>query len=61
LPEIVLLVLLVNGACGVRYTSARIRKNIRWVALLTGLFVIGFRNSHPLTLVDMNKFIKVAF
>jgi NosR/NirI family nitrous oxide reductase transcriptional regulator len=54
-PEVVLVLLLAIGALGIRRTSGKTRKRIRWLMLLTGLTVIGFMVNHPLTLVDISK------
>ena len=56
-PEIVLIFLFAVGIFGMKYTSAKNKKRIRWISLLIGMVVIGFMINHPLTLVDINKFI----
>ncbi len=56
-PEMVLIILLLIGAFGIRKASPKNKKRIRWLTMLTGLSVIGFWINHPLTLVDINKLI----
>jgi len=54
-PEIVLVLLLAVGVFGIKYSSGKTKKRLRWLLLLSSLAVIGFLVNHPLTLVDMNK------
>ncbi|MCL3781299.1 FMN-binding protein [Prolixibacteraceae bacterium JC049] len=61
LPEMILAILLLIGTFGINKASAKNKKRIRWLTLLTGLSVIGFGINHPLTLVDINKFLMGYF
>ncbi|MBT6616324.1 MAG: FMN-binding protein [Deltaproteobacteria bacterium] len=56
-PELVLVLLLMTGVFGIKYTSGKTKKRLRWLLMLSGLVVIGFILNHPLTLVDINKFL----
>ena len=56
-PEIVLLLLLAIGTFGIKYASGKTLKRIRWLTMLAGMAVVGFMVNHPLTLVDINKFL----
>lgn len=56
-PEYVLVLLLLIGAFGIKYASGKARRRIRWLMMLSSMAVIGFMANHPLTLVDMNKFL----
>jgi len=56
-PEVVLILLLVVGVFGVKKASGKTKKRLRWLMLLSGLAVLGFMANHPLTLVDINKFL----
>jgi len=56
-PEIILLLLLAMGTFGIKYASGKTLKRIRWVTMLAGMAVVGFMVNHPLTLVDINKFL----
>lgn len=57
LPEISLIFLLLVGTFGYKYTSQNNKKRVRWLSLITGMVFIGFMYNHPLTLVDINKFL----
>lgn len=56
-PEYILVLLLAVAAFGIKYASGKNRKRIRWLMMLSGMVVIGFMVNHPLTLVDINKFL----
>ncbi len=56
-PEIVLVLLLLVGVFGLKATSGKNKKRVRWLLMLSGLVVTGFMVNHPLTLVDINKFL----
>lgn len=56
-PEFVLVLLLAVGAFGIKYASGITKKRIRWLIMLSSMAVIGFMVNHPLTLVDINKFL----
>jgi len=56
-PEVSLALLLATGFFGIKYTSGKTKKRIRWLLMLSGLAIIGFMLNHPLTLVDINKFL----
>ncbi len=56
-PEIVLVLLLVIGVFGIKSASGITKKRIRWLMLLSSMAAIGFMVNHPLTLVDINKFL----
>ncbi|MBT4268730.1 MAG: 4Fe-4S binding protein, partial [Deltaproteobacteria bacterium] len=56
-PEIMLVLLLAVAVFGIKTASGKTKKRIRWLLLLSGMFVIGFMVNHPLTLVDISKFL----
>jgi NosR/NirI family transcriptional regulator, nitrous oxide reductase regulator len=56
-PEIVLMLLLAVAVFGIKTASGKTKKRIRWLLLLSGMVVIGFMVNHPLTLVDISKFL----
>jgi len=56
IPEIVLILLYVTALLGV-YTQFRHKKALRWLTLLTGMVVLGFWFSVPLTLSRINLFL----
>lgn len=56
IPEIVLILLYVIALLGV-YTQFRHKKVLRWFTLVTGLVVLGFWFSVPLTLSRINLFL----
>ncbi len=56
-PEIILILLLAIGVFGIKFASGKTKKRIRWLLMLSGMIVIGFMVNHPLTLVDINKFL----
>ena len=56
-PEIVLVLLLGVGTFGIKSASGKAKKRIRWLLMLSGMAVLGFMVNHPLTLVDINKFL----
>ena len=56
-PEVVLVLLLVIGVFGLKAASGKTKKRLRWLLMLSGMVVVGFMVNHPLTLVDINKFL----
>jgi len=56
-PEILLVLLFAVAVFGIKYTSVKTKKRLRWLMLISSLAVIGFMANHPLTLVDINKFL----
>jgi uncharacterized protein with FMN-binding domain len=54
IPEAVLAGLFLFGLIG-RLRRFKHKKTVRWVSMLTGLFVLGFVFNKPLTLVLVNK------
>ncbi len=56
-PEVVLVLLLAMGVFGIKAASGQNKKRVRRLLLLSGLAIIGFMVNHPLTLVDINKFL----
>lgn len=57
IPEVVLGALLLFAGFGLRRIPAHRKKQVRWLCMITGLTVFGFWVNHPLTLVDINKFV----
>lgn len=53
-PEAVLLVLFALGFLG-RRKSFRYKKKVRWLSMLTGMIVLGFMYTNPLTLSLVSK------
>ncbi|MFC1726385.1 4Fe-4S binding protein [candidate division KSB1 bacterium] len=54
LPEIILILLYTAGFIGLRKKTGSV-KIIRWSSMLTGMLVLGFLYTIPLTLVFINK------
>lgn len=54
LPEITLVLLFTAGIIGLRVKTGSV-KVIRWISMLTGMFILGFIYTIPLTLVFVNK------
>jgi len=60
IPEVSLIALYVLAIIGV-YKRTRLKKNIRWITMLGGLFILGFWFSVPLTLSKTNTFLMGYF
>ena len=56
IPEIVLIALFALGYVG-HQRKFKYTKQVRWVSMLTGLFVLGFIYTNPLTIAYINKFL----
>lgn len=56
IPEIALLVLYVLALIGI-YKQTRFKTTIRWITMLSSLFILGFWFSLPLTLSKLNTFL----
>jgi len=56
-PEIVLVLLFAVAVFGIKHASGRAKRQLRWLIMLSSLAAIGFMANHPLTLVDINKFL----
>jgi NosR/NirI family nitrous oxide reductase transcriptional regulator len=56
-PEIVLLLLFATGFIGHRLQNAAWKRRVRWGTLLTGMIVLGFIYSAPLTIAQITALI----
>ena len=52
-PEIVLIALFATGYFGHRMNNSRWKRRVRWGALLTGMIVLGFIYTAPLTIAQI--------
>ena len=53
IPEIVLLLLFAAGYVGHRLQNAKMKRRVRWASLLTGMVVLGFVYTAPLTIAQI--------
>lgn len=57
IPEVTLAALFIVGFFAHRSRNARAKNWIRWVTLLTGMFVLGFIYNKPLTIANITSFL----